>query len=138
MTLIYLAVQVRQSTRAVKAANNQAQTDGHCAYLTAAFSDPVLCKIFNRILRSETLDADERERLPPLLHCVFTQFENGYRCHREGLIDLAWWEKQASTLGGWLQSSHVQDWWEREGRVYPSDFRGYIDARLGPPEAPGS
>ncbi len=42
VTLIYLAVQVRQNTCAAKAANNRARIDGHSRYLIAVTADPVL------------------------------------------------------------------------------------------------
>ncbi len=66
-----------------------------------------------------------------MLHCAFTQFENAYRSHREGLITEAWWEKQAAALDGWLRAPPVQHWWNNQAaEIYPSDFHGYIVGRL--------
>ena len=133
VTLIYLAAQVRHNTRAVKAANNQAQADGHCSYLTAIFADPQLSETFGQLWNvadAGELGSAEAHRLSPLLHCAFTQFENAYRSHREGLITEAWWEKQAAALDGWLRAPPVQHWWDDQGEIYPSDFHGYIVGRL--------
>ena len=95
VTLVYLSAQVRHNTRAVEAANNQAQADGHCSYLTAIFADANLSATFSQLWNvadASELAPSERHRLSPLLHCAFTQFENAYRSHREGLITEAWWE----------------------------------------------
>jgi len=133
LTLIYLGVQVRHNTRAIKAANHQAQTDGHCGYLTAIFGDPVLSRLLSKILKPEAaqdLSPEEEDRLSPLLHCAFTQFGNAYRSHLEGLTDAPWWEENAAALDGWLKSPHVQRWWVEQGATFPSVFGGYIQNRV--------
>jgi hypothetical protein len=133
VTLIYLSAQIRQNTRAIKAANHQGQTDGRCGYLTAVFADPVLNRLLSKVWNQESsldLSPGEEDRLSPLLHCAFTQFGNAYRSHLEGLIDAAWWEENAAGVDGWLKSPHVQRWWTEEGVAFPSNFGGYIQDRV--------
>ena len=103
VTLIYLAVQVRQSRREVETANNQAQADAHARYLTAVATDPELSHAFAKVLWTDeqaSLTSEEEERMLPLLHAAFTQFEIGFYNYDQGLMRGDFKDHLANALGG--------------------------------------
>jgi hypothetical protein len=78
-TLGYVAVQIRQNTRALRSAATQGAHDQHASMYDILASDPKLADIFVRGLEApDTLDRIETGRFYAFLLSVMVRFQNWY------------------------------------------------------------
>lgn len=98
-TLVYLAAQIRQNTRVVRSATDQAQTDAHARYLSLLAQDAELTSLFRRGGSCEPLDEDETLRFSFLFHHVFAQVQASFFHHRAGVISTEQWENVHRVAG---------------------------------------
>ncbi len=133
-SLLYVGLQVRQSRKEVETSNNQAQADAHAAYLIAISADPALSHAFRKLFREknerEPLTGEEEERLVPILHAAFTQFQMAFYGHEEGFIRQDWRDHLAGALAGWLDAPFVQRWWAEQGDFYGPAFRDHVRRQI--------
>jgi hypothetical protein len=97
VTLIYLAIQVRDGTRATHAANFQVAASMDQEFLLALGSDPATAHIWNGYLFApETLAPEQELQGRYLFGCLLRRMENIYFQHRLGTIsDEAWLPRQS-------------------------------------------
>ena len=129
-SLVYLAAQIRQNTRVVLSATDQAQMDAHARYLGLLAQDPELTSLFLRGAACESLDENEAIRFSFLLHHIFTQVQAGFFHHRGGVISVEQWEAMHRVAGVWLSSPGARAWWNREKHLLRDEFVRYIDSAI--------
>ncbi|MDX1650129.1 MAG: hypothetical protein R3263_09775 [Myxococcota bacterium] len=130
VSLIYLAVQIRQNSRLVRSEIDQAQTDGHTRYLALLAQDADLARLCRRGLAQEPLDEDERFRFSWLMHHVFAQLQSAFFHYRSGIISAEQWETPRRVAALWLASPAVRAWWRRENRIFRDEFVRHVEREL--------
>jgi hypothetical protein len=126
----YIAYQIRQNTRVVRSATDQAQADAHSRYLSLLAQDPELTRLFRRGASGESLDQDESLRFSFLLHLLFTQIQAAYFHYREGVVSPKQWQNVHRVAARWLSSAGTQAWWARDKRILRDEFVQYIDTEV--------
>jgi hypothetical protein len=58
------------------------------------------------------LAKEEAERLVPVLHAAFTQFQIGFYGYEHGFLQKDWRDHLARALAGWLDAPFVQRRWD--------------------------
>ena len=136
-SLVYLAVQVRQNTRLVQSAVDQAQTDGHGRYLALLAQEADLARICLEGMASRPLEGEEAFRFSWLMHDVFAQVQSAYFHRRNGIISAHQWETPSRVAARWLDAPGVRDWWSREKGIFRDEFVRWVDGELaaGPDRA---
>ena len=130
-TLAFLARQIQQNTRAVRASTNhslnQQRTD-----LNFRFGlDPAAAELMLRGARSrEDLDPLERARHTLLLGAVVGMFEDAYVQFCEGMCDSETWEVNKVVLRRMVSAPGFAAWWEGNQETLRSSFRSEVDALL--------
>ena len=116
-SLIYLAFEIRQNTRAMRRAATQ---DIHRSLNDQArcfVESPDLAALsFKASQRPEELTGAERFRFQMLLAYVFSNFEMAVEYYREGLLGDDMMEGYAQGLRPLFENPVVTEWWEAEGQ----------------------
>ena len=118
VTLIYLAVQIRQNTKGVLA-STELQIGQIAAQFNALIAaNPDLARIYRiGLAGSEPLTPDEGIRLICILGVLFYNIEAGYRQYEHGQLDEETWRSFDHMLERILASPAVVGWWQFS---YPS------------------
>ena len=119
-SLLYVGLQVRQSTIATRVGYQRSSTNAWTTVTTPLHSDAELSELFTRALDcSESLSRDARIRVHYLLLHIVNFFVDQVHAHQAGIIDdsmmRAWEEYIASVLakpGGRV-------WWRSARATYP-------------------
>jgi ketosteroid isomerase-like protein len=91
-SLVYLAIQIRQNTRAVRSSSYHQAAEQTWNYCLAIAQDPSLAEILARRASGGPLTPTEQIRCNGADHALLFGFENMLRLHEEGLIDPDVWQ----------------------------------------------
>jgi len=126
-TLIYLAIQIRQNTRAVKATSFMESQHFFASLHENLAHDPDLMEIgLNAFDPNRTLaDFSRKEQftLGMLGRSVMQRTEAQYYLHKNGFLEDEFWEMRRSWMRGWFDLPVWKEWWSTErnqGTVSPS------------------
>src|SRR5262245_39148582 len=133
MTLIYLAIQIRQNTAVVRTSNFADLSARSSSVAQQLAGDSVLMAIWQRRL-------DDYKGLPELdrgrFHMVLSQFLSAYQLlmqlESRSLVDKELYEQQLVSLVELFKCVGVRQWWSEEGRWYPAGFREFVDRNFPP------
>lgn len=129
-SLAYLAVQVRQNTRATQSATYQSVVSNSLEILASMYSENGNVELW---LRANELDADlspaERMRFHFLMLAMFRHFDNLHYQHAHGAIESEQWQGYAHLLDGYLSSPGVAAWWASNSAGFSAGFRKQIGDR---------
>ena len=122
-SLLYLAVQIRQNTRSLRASTHHASVvAGNAVQL--AFAGAEAAKITLKAGRAyDELTLDERFQFTMLMRAFFSFEEDVYIQFREGLIDRAFWDARARILTDVLRQPGIRDWWTKNCFAYSAGFQ---------------
>jgi len=127
-SLVYLAIQVRQNTRAVRAATERAVFAQNMDFDRTLVSDPELNRIW--ILgrsKPDQLTEEQARRFRRLMSMYYRHFEDLYFQHQDALVGNrvfdAW-----RTLGIELsRQPGALLWWGRYSGVLTEEFRRFVE-----------
>jgi hypothetical protein len=120
ISLIYLAFQIRQNTRSVRASTHHATA--HAAYGTQhliAESEAVA-----RILRTggrepQKLTGEERVRFDAIMRSFFMWYEDTYFQYRNSMIGRDVWEARQRSMMGHFRDAGISSWWSKNSLPIP-------------------
>ncbi len=135
VTLGYLAVQIRQNTRATKAsASNSAMRDvSHVTENNGPYSDLVM-----KSLRMEKLTPAERLLMVERFLTIMRTFENFWYQQQLGNLSLDQFERQLDTLRWALNVPAARRMWVHLAPAFDSGFRAVVDSEVLEEKAPVS
>jgi hypothetical protein len=114
-SLGYLAVQIRQNTKALQSESYHQSAEQMWTFCITTAESETLAEIIVRDAQGDELTPAERFRLMNSLSALLFGFENCVRLREQGLVDDAIWENLMENSTGPLRM-----------------FRRYIEARPGP------
>ena len=131
LTLGYLAVQIRQNTRAIRASAHQDTTRDVSEFLSRVADSPDLARILRVGMKNwDDLDEDERMRFSMLLFRVFFNFQHLFSLHREGTLDPEYWASQWEVMLWYIRQPGVVRWWSvSKSRLRPG-FVEYMESEV--------
>jgi hypothetical protein len=132
-SLIYLAFEIRQNTRAMRRAATQDIHRSLNDQTRCLVESPDLAALYFRASqRPEELTGEERFRFQMLLAYVLSNFELAIEYYREGLLS-------DDVIEGWVKGIHplfenpvVVEWWEAQGQGLFSPELGDLLAKPPP------
>jgi hypothetical protein len=131
ISIIYLAVQVRQNTRAIHSSRYQDATDSVAAFYSLIAQDADVAALFNSGLRDAgSLDETDSRRFAALLNSVFSHFENLHFQNEQGTIDAQLWQRWSRILDWYLEHPGVKTWWSLADLQFADSFRSVVSRRL--------
>ena len=130
VTLIYLAIQIRQNTAATKIQIRQAIADSQSANINLRATDDRLPIIIAKANDSEDLTLEEEHRLYFHLDATLRQFENFHSHYKSGVLDTDDWLSLLYGLERTLRSPKAREVWEVMKPAYNEGFREMLDEQL--------
>ena len=131
ISLIYLAVQIRQSTQAQRTENYTRALE-RVANMQALWSQDeslsvLLAKGADDISR---LSPPERIRFTYAFLEAFGAFEFMYHAYQDGVIPEKVWSRWSVTVAWWLSTPGVRDWWYNLPVTFTADFTEFVEKIL--------
>lgn len=131
VTLVYLAIQIRQNTSAIRSTTTQAAHDQAAMFYDLIASDSQLGDIFSRGLYDpEALNSAETARSYAALSSATFRSQNWFFQTRSGLMDrelLESWNRVLRQVSGML--GHRRFWEERR-HVYAPEYVTYLEQEV--------
>ena len=121
-TLVYLALQIRQNTRALGHAEHREILEDGNAWRAYLIEDPAIAALYRKgLVDPDALDPIERLRFRMLLDALFINWLYGFQAHRAtGYIP----EPQIS---GTLARPGGQQYWADQKSNFDPEFVRYVD-----------
>ena len=135
VTLVYLALQIRQNTRTVRTSTYQAVLDSSRSDTELILAHPHLERIY-RLGRRDTnkLTDDERPVFRMLLGQLLLNYEIMFLQHQHGVIDEDFWRGRQEGLRALLSQPGVRHWWSGASpllrRYYATGFTELVDSLM--------
>lgn len=131
VSVLYLAIQVRQNTRSVRASTYQAFSESFRDFRNLLLGDERLGAVWGRGLRSRSeLSQTELGQFDALLMNFLRSVEVSFYQETNGLLDAAFyngWLDEALTI--WRQPG-PREWWLENARFFNPEFRAVWERRL--------
>ena len=136
-SLIYVATQIRHSTRASSVEAKLATTGMLNEFVNMFIEDPELNDLFLRGRASTAnLSKGEFPRFSNLVMKLFWFFSAAHFQLRTGTLDEEDWREIESMIEFWMDGEGVRDWWHRFGRErFGKSFSGFVETELARAEA---
>lgn len=132
VSIIYLAVQVRQNTASQRASTSQALADSSLAYSSLLGSDPKVALLTARGLAGEPLERAEQAQFVFLYHSFMRVVENGFYQVHNGAMDRDLWLGWTETARVYLGSPGGARMWRSMRPLVRTAFRDYVEEVLLP------
>ena len=131
LTLAYLAVQIRHSSKVAALAAGHSITSGLNGFLERIALDSELHSLWSRAIESpESLDEAERDRFGRLMVSFLVRCLDAHR-HKELDAEIA--DRYDRIARHYLRLGSVQAWWARNSEILRSvnpDLTSYIEQQL--------
>ena len=125
-TLAYLAVQIRQNTRAVRSSTLNEVTRAQVAELR--WSSDIAGAFRRAVEDPESMSADDTWQVTEWMTAAFLARQNEMTQHEQGLLDGDQWERSQQILRLLCGIPWVQRWWHSYGRqVFTGAFVARVD-----------
>ena len=123
VTLIYLAIQIKQNTRMMRASAHHAANHLAVDINLALGTDPQLAEVLLR-------GSKDRSELSPsqglmfhlMMRSIFSGAEDFYIQTREGLLDRGMWESRKHSMHQYLLQPGIDAWWSQNQALFSKDF----------------
>lgn len=133
VSLVYLAVQVRQNTRAIQGQTTHAVTERQQAELH--WSHEIASTFVKSIETPRELTSAEAWSLSEWMTSAIVMRQNEYRQFRLGLLERDVWQQSERVILMLLSSSWCRNWWNVVGHEQVSpELAAHIDSLLGDSE----
>jgi hypothetical protein len=131
ISLVYLAVQIRQNTRAVRASLYQSTIQQARDFDRTVVSDPELGRLWVRGRSSpDDLDEEEWRRFRRLLSMFYRNFENLHFQYQNGLVDDRLYASWLAMMVRVSRQPGARRWWEAHGAELTEDCRRLVEREL--------
>jgi hypothetical protein len=132
LTLLYLAAQIRQNTKATRNAAASARANDWRELNTPVWTNPEVAAFIAKLTEQKDLSglsAPEMVRVGYYLNSMFASIQHTHGQWKEGLIDEADWEGTLSGLEAVFKMVPLTAfWWTNDGRrFFTPDFASFID-----------
>ena len=128
VTLIYLVVQIRHSTRATRAASHHAITDSLNVGNIAQAQDAELAQIFLSGCEDRARLTDvERQRFDMLMISYFHALDSLFYSAQIGTGEMDLLKAEEPGVAQLVSSAAVSDWWENNPYGFSVPFRKWVE-----------
>jgi hypothetical protein len=131
VSLIYLAVQVRQNTQAQRTENFSRALDRVAAMQATLSQDSETSAIFSKgVAEPSELKPKERMQFTWAMYELFGAFEFMFLASKANAIPEEVWRRWSSAVAWWLSFPGVQTWWKVRPIPFTDSFTLYIESLL--------
>ena len=143
-SLVFVGVQIRQNTRALKATSHHAITDSFNHLNTTVASDQAVAQTLTKAYGGLSgLEPSELFAFHSMMIAYIRVFETLYFQSQNGTMPMDLWDVEKRPLAALFISKGVQEWWANPDLPFSDAFRAEVSALRGEtaqvqPEEPGA
>lgn len=131
ISLIYVGIQVSDSTRAVRSATANETSAAISSWYANVGSDQQATQVFlHGITAPESLTSEEMAQYIYLLHGLMLEYQTAYYLAQEQTLDEQLQESLTNTLAGVREQPGFKLYWGQRRDLFQPDFRAYVDDLL--------
>ena len=129
LTVVYLAIQVRASTRATYSQTYQAAVAALGDMAAIVGESKEKSRIYaDGMAGPDKLDPDEYLQFAYLGISLFRKYENAYFQYKSGMIDDEFWDGHRDNLLWFFHRPGTQRWWKERRLGFSKAFREYLES----------
>jgi len=138
-TLIYLAIQIKQNTRAVQSSVLEATgaRSMDLAKFTAGNADLALI-IQKAYSGDRNLEESERARLSMMFTAAMRSYEATVAQHANGFLDEDQFGGRRENLRVWVGAAYFDEWWNESNGFFSSDLNTLVEQLMSEQYANGA
>ena len=129
VTLVYLAIQIRHNTRAVRSSMHQDMIESSSRIAESISDNSDLGRI---VLKADQdydgLTSEERIRFEAYAERIFANFESVFYSYRNSMIEEDLWDSWKSSYLGDISRDSIRRLWQVQRPPHLQDFMEFIDA----------
>ena len=131
VTLVYLALQIRQNTRAIRLSTGHDVTEEFRGMFELIASHGDLAEIINKSAGEDiTVSGAEKTRYWAFTGNFFRAFENAYIQRTEGALDASRWEGMKRMMIDYGHLPGFKEYWPNRKHWYSEDFQRFMDSEI--------
>ena len=130
ISLIYVGLQIKQSTIVARSTARQAVTELMLQSSTNLVDDATLAAAFIKDLKGEQLDPVDRLRLFGRAYAAMRNWENMHYQYRTGMLTEDEWRGFRKNLEAVFEWPSIRTYWENEKQFYSPAFRAEVESIL--------
>ena len=128
VSLFYLAAQIRQNTRSMRAVVVDSLAHSLVDLLGPQAQNPESLQAFSAVTENWNTARDEdRARAVPFIFATFKLFENAWFQQRQGTLDRQQWEGWDAYIRIYYHRPGVKTWWPMRRAAFAAGFRDYLE-----------
>lgn len=132
ITLVYLAIQVRQNNQMARESILRNQTDRNMDNSKFMAGTPGMMDIFIRTMDDpEAVTKEERWRFGSYMYGMFMDFQEAYHFNLSRRQTDYWWPFTKDNIGFYLSRPGGKQWWQSQGRnMLDQEFARFVDDNI--------
>lgn len=128
ISLIYVALQIKQNTNATKAASAQAYVTADNEIVGLINSSPNLADVLYQGANGlSVLKGGDTIRFVAFHDLVFISFQSYYLQWKKGVLEEVLWGTYKQAFVGLLQQKGQQEWWALRHHWFSQEFQDYVE-----------
>jgi len=124
VTLLYLAIQVRQGAHLIRSESRQAAISNTREHLLAYLDN---IDLFDKLAGQEKLSRDDQLRFSVLWLINMRLREHEWIQYKDGILDERTWLSYREIIRITLSSKRQRTWWSKSKRLFDPDFVDLVD-----------
>ena len=128
ISLIYVALQIRQNTKATQMSSAHSFLDTQNAYVGLINQSSTLADILDRGAGGlSNLQGSEVIQFSAFHDQAFSSFQTFFTEWKDGMLDDRLWGSHKHAMADLMFHPGVQKWWSNRKHWYDSTFQAYVD-----------
>jgi len=128
-SLFYLAAQIRQNTRSMRAVVVDSLAHSLVDLLGPHTQNPESLRAFSAVTENwNAASDDDRARALPFIFATFKLFENAWFQQRQGTLDQQQWAGWDAYIRIYYHQPGVKTWWSMRRAAFAPGFRNYLES----------
>jgi hypothetical protein len=129
VSLLFLAFEINQSTKATIAAASQGLTDQSISFFEMQLDPGVISQAVYKQQQSDELSGYEMHQLDLLQHYNFRVFENAFLQYKRGFYEEREWERYRRIIAGHMANNpSALQMWERTRGGWTDEFAAEVES----------
>ena len=130
-TLLYLAREVQNNTRAMQANTGHAVTEEVRSLFNMVSQRDAVSGIFWKgCQNTSNLEGVELFRFYAICHYYFHSYQNAYLQMKSGALDDRYWSAAFASLSHMVLVPGIRIYWEDRKNWYGDEFKNYVDQEM--------
>jgi hypothetical protein len=127
ISVAYLAIQIRQNSKAMRSATRSDIARGQIEYNFRMAENPDMTKALYAFLRGDDINEKERVVAGQALSGISRAFENQYFSHIEGDFSESVWLGYRTNIAWSVQQPGFAKYWDDRRALFSAEFVAFID-----------